>query len=282
MRICKNKVTDTIREHFDANPLKVPESRMQPLSILEIKNQKMNYLGSFPDLIQGDFDFSLEIETSDVSKVNNTKTQKADFNFSLSILENLLKAFNIDGGSIKGAFKNSKTMSFSFANVQRHYIDGIRLGKILSENQLKGDPNNFFIKNILQDQKTKLALVTDVIVSNNFSISTYKEGEQEAEIDIPVIEKYIGDLHLDTTCSQTSINEIKFTGATPLTFAFSCVEIKIDLDTHIFSRGEWIENIRSKRGGNNLETVPIIKGMEIDDKPASPLLWEYEEEPMPS
>ncbi|MBL0009111.1 MAG: hypothetical protein IPP25_18555 [Saprospiraceae bacterium] len=42
VRICKNNVTDVIRDQFGANPLRVPEARIQPMCMLEVKGQQNN------------------------------------------------------------------------------------------------------------------------------------------------------------------------------------------------------------------------------------------------
>ncbi|MEM9545679.1 MAG: hypothetical protein AAGA77_06885 [Bacteroidota bacterium] len=40
MRICRNKFTDHLRELFDANPLRQPNPRYMPLSLIEIKDKR--------------------------------------------------------------------------------------------------------------------------------------------------------------------------------------------------------------------------------------------------
>ena len=282
MRISKNNITDTIADHFGANPLRIPETRIQPLCLLEIKDNKTNYLGEFKYMIAGSFDHDLEIKDSIVAEVSNVKTKKIEFDFGFKILSNFLKAFGMDPVVVSTAIKNSKKMSFSFTGVHRKYIDVLQLGKILSENDIYGDPNNIFISEIMSKKPLKLGLITDILVSNNFSLSTYSENETDVDIDIPLIEGYVSDAGINLKVNKTSNSEVKFEREPALTFAFSCVEIKVDPVTGKISRGDWMKNIRSAKGLEEINVEELTNEdwnrhskMSIDDNKANPLLIEF-------
>ncbi|MEW7278953.1 hypothetical protein ABW636_10195 [Aquimarina sp. 2201CG1-2-11] len=276
MRICKNQITDEIRELFNANPLRVPEARIQPLCMLEIRDKKPKYLGEFKFLVKDEFQHEIPIKTDPVAKISHSKTKKIDFNIGFDILGNFIKAFGLDPAAIATAIKGSKTMSFSFGNVKRKYIDPLEFGNILVSNDVKGDPDNMFIANILTEPDTKLALITDVLTSKDFTLSTYKGNETEASINIPLIQQYISNLDTGLKVEKVAENEIKFKGRTALTYAFTCVEISIDPTTGKFSKGQWLENIRSAKNvtGTDHSVIEIPKYM-LDENQANPLLIEF-------
>lgn len=280
MRICKNKITDTIAEHFGANALKLPESRIQPMCLLEIDNNKLHFLGEFKYVVKGGFGFPINIKYGTVPNVDNIKTKNVAIDFGFKILENFLKAFKMDPAVVSAAIKGSKKMSFSFSNVQRKYIDLLQLGNIISENDICGDSENISITRIMENEKLKLGLITDALISNNFSLNTYKENETDAEIDIPLLEGYVANANLDLKIQSASSNEVKFEGKAPLTFAFSCVELKIE-NNGKFSRGDWLKNIRSAKGVRQIKESELTSKdwnkyskMMIDDNMANPLLLE--------
>lgn len=282
MRISKNDITDTISEHFGANPLRIPESRIQPLCLLEIKDNRTNYLGEFKYMVAGSFNHDIEIKDSIVSEVSNVKTKKVEFDFGFKILSNFLKAFGMDPAVVSTAIKSSKKMSFSFSGVHRKYIDVLQLGKILSDNDIYGDPDNIFISEIMNKKPLKLGLITDVLVSNNFSLNTYSENETDVDINIPLIEGYVSDAGIDLNVKKTSNSEVKFEREPALTFAFSCVEIKVDPVTGKISRGDWLKNIRSAKGMEKIRETELTNDdwnrhskMSIDDNRANPLLIEF-------
>ncbi len=277
MRICKNKITDHIRELFGANPLRVPETRIQPLTLIEIQDRKPQHLGQFQHLVRGNFPHEITEHRSTVADVSDQRTKKIGFDLGFKILENFLKAFKMDPVQLSLSIQHSKKMAFSFSNVERRYIEPLALGKILSENNIIGDPNNFMIQG-----DVTLALITDVLVSDNFSLSTYSEQDHSVDIDVPLIEQYISNADLKIEVEKKHENEVKFSGPEALTFAFSCVEIKIDPHTGRFSRGEWINNIRAAKSLTSITEADVQpedwnqhSKLMIDDRPANPLLLEF-------
>ncbi len=276
MRICKNNITDQIRDLFDANPLRIPEARIQPLCMLEVNNNKQKYLGEFKFLVKDGFKHMIDIKTAPVAQVSDVKTKKIDFKIGFDILGNFIKAFGLDPAAIGASVKGSDKMSFSFGNVIRKYIDTLELGQILVSNDIKGDPDNIFIEEISNKKNVKLALITDVLTSPDFSLSTYSSSNTHAEINIPLIQEYLSNIDTNLTVEKVSENEVKFKGDTPLTYAFTCVEINIDPETGKFSRGQWLDNIRSIRDttASGTEQIEIPKLM-LDDNQANPLLIEF-------
>ncbi len=274
MRICKNDITDHIRELFDANPLKIPEARIQPLSMLEVRNNKPKYLGAFKFLVKDGFDHAITINEAPVSQVSNTKTKKINFKIGFDILGNFIKALGLDPAVIGASVKGTKKISFSFGNVVRKYIDTLELGHILVTNDILGDPDNIFIQEIVSNPDVQLALITDVLTSTDFSISTYKENNSNADINIPLIEGYLGNIDTGLSLEKISENEITFKGSTPLTYAFTCVEINIDPETGKFSRGKWLDNIRSAKSINGTPRGIEIPKLILDENYANPLLIE--------
>ncbi|MEW7292042.1 gasdermin [Aquimarina sp. 2304DJ70-9] len=277
MRICKNNITDQIRDLFDANPLRIPEARIQPMCMLEIQNHKQKYLGEFKFLVKDGFEHTIAINTAPVAQVSDVKTKKIDFKIGFDILGNFIKAFGLDPAVIGASVKGSSKMAFSFGNVVRKYIDTLELGHILVSHDIKGDQDNIFIKNITDTKDVQLALITDILTSTDFSLSTYKDNTTQAEINIPLIQDYLGNIDTGLTIEKVSENEVKFKGETPLTYAFTCVEINIDPLTGKFSRGQWLDNIRSVKGAAAVATAEQIEipKLLLDDNQANPLLIDF-------
>lgn len=280
IRICKNEVTDHIREQFGANPLKVPEARIQPMCMLEIRDNSQQYLGKFEYLVKDGFPYQVPEATLPVANVSNQRTKAIDFNIGFGILDNFLKALGVDPAAITAAIRKTKKMAFSFNNVRRTYIDPLRLGSVLSHNEVIADKDNFILQPAMTDKNIRLGLITDIIISNNFSLTTYTESGGNASIDVPAIADVISKLNGKLKVEKTAENEVKFQGDHDLTFAFSCLEIKIDPVTGKFSRGNWIENIKSVTGESRTfesmtpEDALSFEKLLIDENSEYPLLIE--------
>lgn len=264
-RICKNKVTDIIRDQFGANPLRVPEARILPMCVLEIEEQKKQYLGEFQFLVRNGFNHPLPVREEQVAEVSDERTKAIDVKTGFDILGGFLKALNINPGSVSAAFKKSKNMAFTFSNVRRKFVDVLQLGQILSQNELFGDKDNFILQPALSGQGVRLGLITDVIVSNNFSITSLVNEETSVEVDVESIAKVLGNVNVGTKVTRAADNAVKFEGPTDLTFAFSCLEIKIDPTSGKFSRGDWIMNLKSASGvQRTLESLKPGEERELD------------------
>ncbi len=278
MRICKNEITNNLRKLFGANPLRVPETLYQPLLVLEIKNRRPFPLGDFESMIKGLPNFNVNIQTSEVSEISDFKTQSMSLGVGLDILGNFIKAFGINPSVIELGMRRTRKIGFSFSNVERKYFSPLQFGKVLSENKILCDIENIFIRKFLSDKRSQLAIVTDVIVSDNFSLLSYDESNNKVEIDVPAIQDSVANMGIDVIVSSDNANIVKFKKQTkPLTFAFSCVEIKID-EKGRFASGDWLFNLRSK-GINSIdefsvgETEKEIKIL-FDDDEFRPLLIE--------
>ncbi len=246
-RICKNKITDHIRDHFRANPLRVPEARIKPMTVLEINKKKQQYLGEFKFLVKGGFTQSVPLNEETVAEVSDTVSKATDVSLGFEILGGFLKAMGTDPASVSASFSKSKKLAFSFTNVRRRFIDPLQLGSILSQD-IFGDINNFMLHPAINEKHIRLALITDVLVSNNFTLSSLTEAETAVAVDIPMIEQAVANSSANVKVSKTADHQVMFEGPTDLTFAFTCLEINIDPTTGRFSRGDWMKNIKSLKG----------------------------------
>ena len=257
MNVCKNKITDEIRDLFDANPLRVPEARILPLCMLHLEDWKPRYMGAFRFMVNGPFEYHIPVIKSELPSVSDLQSKKICTRMGFEILSNFLRAFNIDPAAVGSTINRAQTVSFSFSNVIRKHVDPLQFGQILSQNQNNCDPNNIFLKSVVNDARSKLALITDVITSTNFSIHAFSDNGNEIELDIRPLLGYVNKSGLDLTIVQITENTIEFTAPLPLTFAFSCVELKIDKQG-IFRAGAWINNVRTVRPHSETEWNKII------------------------
>lgn len=247
-RICKNHLTDHIRDRFRANPLRVPEARIQPMCVLEIQKGRQQYLGEFRFLVRDGFEHALPVSESPVAEISDSRSRSVDFKTGFGILGGFLKALSIDPASVSASIARSRKLAFSFSNVRRRFVDVLQLGQVLSQHQLFGDTNNFVLQPAMHDKKVRLGLITDVIVSNNFSLSALSDGETTVDVDVPALADVVSQANAHVKIHKTAAEDIQFEGPDDLTFAFTCLEIRIDPATGKFSRGDWMQNIRTATG----------------------------------
>lgn len=269
IRICKNKTTDLLRNTFHATPLTPPESTIRPLFILSRHNGKIGRLGFLKELFDKTDQTGLNPKplTGIVADTALERTQKVDFDLGVNIMGALLKGFNLDSSPVKLALNGAREISFSFTNIQRHYIDQLKLGKSLAGKQV--DLNNSALKSYIRPKdKAQMLLVTDVLASNSLAVNVESTHSQDFKIQLSPIENFIANAKLGVKASQHQAKSIEFEGPENLTFAFSCVELEIDPVTGILSLGLPV-GLESTRGAGEPETVQP-NYVDLDDDPATP------------
>ena len=238
-RLCKNEFTDELRILFDANPLRIPQTGMQPLTILEIdSSKKARYFTQFKSLIEGDFGDPVGIKTEELAGFSMKKSKKVKVGLGLDLLQSYLGAFGVPPGAIEGEIQKDDKFSLSFSNVSRNYFDQVELGRFLEEHEIR--INEKFIS--MKSPESKLAIIIDAIVSKDFNISVYDKSDNGVNLSLPAIQESIANAKIEVRVSQEASNDIRFKKNYPLTFAFSCKEIQI-VDGKIVA-GELIQNAR--------------------------------------
>ena len=258
MKISKTNITDILRQSFGANPLRVPQSRIVPMTVLEVVKNKPEFLGLMKYLVEGDFNLEIPIASGVAAEVSGVVTKNIDFKIGFKILEGFIKALGADPAAIKASIKRNKKISFSFENVTTQSIDIIEMGRILNQHELICDDTNFALSS-----DPKLGLITKVFQSTNISISVFKDDDTSGDVDVPLIKDYIASRNVNLRVEKKAENRVTFVGNTPLTFAFSCVELLIDKETRRFKRGSWINNLKSKNLRGEELVTPAIPTMNL-------------------
>lgn len=258
IRLCKNDFTDELRRLFDANPLRIPQTGMQPLTILEIdSSRKARYFTEFKSLIDIDMGDSITLKSEELTGFSMKKSKKVEVGLGLDLLQSYLGAFGIPPAAVEGEIQKDGKFSLSFSNVSRNYFDQVELGRFLENNEIRINKKYTTMKS----PNSKLAIVIDSIVSKDFKISVYDKSDNGVNIALPAIEESIANAKIDVNVSRETENDICFKKEYPLTFAFSCKEIEI-IDGKIVA-GELIQNARGiqpNMGSSNLLDDDIQEG----------------------
>jgi len=224
-----------LKDALKANPIRIPEERIKPLIVLSKQGNNNKFIGDIKNLLENNTHVDIPIENSQMADISSTRSKKIDASLGLQVLDNFLKGFGSKAASIEFAFNGAKTISFSFDNVQRQYIDLGTLGKVLV--QKKVDISNPVIQNFIEE-KSECIILDSVITSNNFSIRVEDEYSTGFSFNIPEINKVLSSLNNDIKVSSSSSLEITFNGSKQLAFAFTCLLVNIDDEGHISFDGE--------------------------------------------
>ncbi len=227
-RVCtEDALIRELRNTFRATPLRVPETRVQPLTCFALDSGKAEFRGHLKYLLQNVDDIVLGFHDSAMANMNTNKTQSVDLSFGLKILNGFLKGLNIDASPVDAALKGAREVSFSFDNSKRVYFDINEFGSVIKDVRLDVEnPALGMFKSV--DGPKKFMVVNSVIVSSGFTLNIDKTSDSSFEINVPLIESVVSDSEAKVDVKSDKKKAITFQGEKDLTFAFTSVELRID------------------------------------------------------
>ncbi|MEY3052948.1 MAG: hypothetical protein RLY31_2733 [Bacteroidota bacterium] len=234
-RICKNDTTSALREMFGATPVRVPESSIQPMLVIAERHGKTDRRGELHHLLSQPSALRVDIHEDTVADVNLQRTRSMDWRVGLKLLDGFFQGLRLPSAALGARMNNGKEMSLSFRHVRRRWIDKNELGTALRDRKL--DLSHPAARIFSGENAHRLLLVTDVILSNGFSIDLSGSGSGERSISLPEIQQIVTDANSAVSVSGNSNNSIAFEGPEFLTFAFSCVLLQVDPDSGLLTVG---------------------------------------------
>jgi hypothetical protein len=233
MPLCKNDpIVSTLRDTFHANVLRVPEERFKPLIVLSTHDSKTFFTGSIDSLLSGaPITLTVPIANSRAADVSGKRTKSVDVKVGLDILQGFLKAVGLSTISLTANFDKVKTVSFSFTDVNRQFLDLGVLGKVLSGRAL--DTTNLAVTPFLDNEDSGFHVIDSVFTSDSFTVHADDTTDAGFAFNVPTIQNVVGNVNANVKLSTAGNKDITFKNGAPLTFAFSCVKFNIAEDGRI-------------------------------------------------
>lgn len=233
----KDPLLTTLKDVFHATPIKIPEERFQPLGAIARFKKKDLFVGTITNLLTNTKAYPVSPAASRMADVNGSKSKMVDFKLGFDILDGFLKGMGVNGGAIKANFSGVTKVSFSFQDVMRYYYDIGSVGNFIKGKKLdKTNPaTGFFF-----EDDASCIVIDSTINSKNFSLHVEETSSKAFSLDVPAIQKAIGNLEAGVTAKKESELTISFTGAKSLAFAFSAISFALTEDGVItFARDDF-------------------------------------------
>lgn len=256
MRLCDgDPLLDSLRDLFDATPLRTPEERIQPLVLLSRRKKVAKFLGGIQHAIEG---IGLPIlQTGNVADLSGKQSRSVDAKLGIDVLSGFLAGFGVPAtgvASIGTALSGAVTVKFSFGDVDRCYVDLVALGKEVAGRRLSAT-NAVLAPFLKESEGYDLVVIDSVLRSGSFTLSVDSAHAADFSINAPAIESAIkgtGSLNSVSTAERT----VTFSGKQKLTFAFSCAQLRVGSDGQIVSLNPGAE-VKSAGAlpGSNLSTL---------------------------
>ena len=209
-RLCPDDdLINTLHAVFKTNIVRIPETRIRPLSVIAVTSEKPHFWGDINELIESNItDVQSLIQESRMADISGKRSRSVNLDLGLQILQGFLSGFGLPTAAIAAKFTGAKTVSFSFQGIMRYYISPSQLGRLLLVHALDADhaSNNIFFR-----KEAQLFIIDSIITSKDFSI-----------------EEMIGQTNVGVQVVSNNGLDLTFQGNSPLTFAFTCLSCELD------------------------------------------------------
>jgi len=234
-----------LRDVFKANVLRVPETRMTPMSVLLTRSKVVQYLGDIGSLLEGKA-FALDpgdLKTSDMAALATRSSKEIEGELGAQILSGLLAGMGTEPvADVSVHVKSSSSLRFNFPAVQRQYVDIARLAKLLAGRKV--DRKNLLFKQLI-DPKSTLRLVDSVLTASRFRIESGEKGDRGFTLDPVALKKQLANAKIEVEASDAK--HLTFSSARRLTFAFTCVNVVLGHDGAIRAIAPSLDKIGAPR-----------------------------------
>ncbi len=249
LSICQgDPLVETLRSLFGANIVRVPEERIEPLTVMASCERKLTFRGRLSHLIDGNAPNlnDIPVATSGMANISGKRTHKVTLDIGLQVLEGFLGGFGIPSTAISAKFEGASEVSFSFQDVTRFYVETNLVGQMLNGHSI--DRDHVAASIFFADDPCDLLVIDSIITSSDFSISVDRSSNDNFRLDVPAIKKVVGELQTGVSVSTTTGYDLIFKGDKQLTFAFSCIRLVLDKEGLIVGAPPGInENVFSVR-----------------------------------
>lgn len=263
MRLCPDPVVKKLREIFEANILKIPEARFQPLVTIARIDKKNKYWGELPTMVDGDIMEMYDlIASSPMADIAGKVSKSTNVDIGLSILEGFLKGFSLPSASIAAHFSGASKVAFSFKNVVRQYFAPADLVSFI--NGIPLDTTRTDSQQIINGEMA-LYVIDSIITSSDFSIHATNSSGGNLGLDIPVIQGIVSQANAGVAVQKESETSISFQGDKPLTFAFTCLKCDVDPAGRITLKPKRLPKSVFIENNNTLEHILFTEEVEMID-----------------
>jgi hypothetical protein len=254
-----DELTDTLRDVFGANIVRVPEERIKPLAVVAAQGDKASWLGSLSEILVGKARLPITPSSGRVASLSGKQSKKVDFKFGLGIMQNFLGAFGVPSVGIDVAFKNASEVAFSFNDVVRWYVDRLELGSVL-QNQYVDMTQPSAVGFFGDPPPWELLLIDSTITSSDFTISVDSSSHNDVQIDLGAIQQIVDKASVGMSVSLAAGRVLSFKGPTHLAFAFTCIQLYLNAQGKIsvLSPDDEKRQLAEARGAGGAEQRVLI------------------------
>lgn len=213
-------------ELFGVNLVRVPDARVQPLTVVAERRGRCFFRGSLLPLLADARPLGLEPADSPVADLAGRRSRRVTFDLGAHILRGFLKGFGLPSAELTAALAGAGALSFSFDNVRRRSLDLNALGWALAGRQI--DRENPAAAIFFGWPACRLLLIDTVLTSRRVTVTLSGDSGSQVGVDVSALRQIVAGLDGRVEGGGDHEVSVSLEHPTDLTFAFSCVRFELD------------------------------------------------------
>ncbi len=240
---------------FSANMVRVPDSRIRPLSVIVHRNGHSSFRGSLLPLLSDSRGIGVRPAISELTDVAGRRSRRVTLDLGLHILRGFLKGLGLPSAELASKLGDADYLSFAFPAVRRAAYDIGALGWALAGRSI--DRQNPAAAILFGLASYDLLLIDSILTSSQISVILSKEQGQRLNIDTSALSQTFASVGGQVNTSGENEVELTLTSPQDLTFAFTCVRLFLDHEGTITSMPP--DNRLRTLGDDGAESVAQVR-----------------------
>jgi hypothetical protein len=224
----RDPLVGMMREVFGANIVRVPDARIQPLSVLVHNRGQTFFRGALAPLLSGDEPLAIAPVKTEMADISGRRSRQIKLDIGLYILGGFLNSFGITPAELEAKLGDVANLSIAFPSVQRSAVDINQLGRALSGRRI--ERSNAAAAIFFEESDYELLVIDSVLTSNRLSLKLTGQQNRELALDVTGLQELLGKAGAKVSIQTSPDYDITLESDRELTFAFSCVRLFLDAE----------------------------------------------------
>lgn len=224
MALCADKSLNYLND-LGYNVVRLPRKGLDPLDVLGRDGRRLERLGRLDELWTSRMPLPEIGAPRPAVHINGQATSDMRASMGLRVLNGVLKTIGVDLPELSFAYHHADTLQFTFGDVTVRSVVPLEVGNFLSEGDIHNA--NPFVERYFADEDTDAFIVTEILQSNEITVSGKNRRGGTIEVDVPAIEVILGG-NVSVTAGKTARTAVTYKGKDAVTFGFKVFEIAFD------------------------------------------------------
>jgi hypothetical protein len=224
MALCNDKSL-TYLNGLGYNVVRLPRKGIDPLDVLGRDGRSIERLGRLDQLWTSKKPVPVIGAPQQAAHINGQQTSEMSASIGLKLLSGVLKAIGATIPEVSFAYNTARTLQLTFGDVMTRAVVPLDIGEFLSDGDIHSA--NPVVEHYLYDPDADAFVITEVLVSDQITVSAKGDGGGQVRADIPSIQNAIG-ANISVSAKSGASSDLTFTGKDSITFGFKALAIAFD------------------------------------------------------